>query len=381
MTSVAKVIFGLLLTVSLSVASAQDAELAAWIPFDESLLEIPEGESSAFYVERYEALSKAIREYSAALRRAGARETILPKGYLEANLKLQKIIAFADDVNPYLSTNCFEIYTERVSRKGDVDELKEILKSELSKEEVFTSRVYWVRDLINRLELKNAKDVAELEAAIKDVDAAVADDDFVAKNVYEYALTISANAPDEAKAFLARTIEAFKASDSDVRKELAEKLEPKRRFIDLVGNEMIFEGVYDDGTEIDWKSYRGKVVLVVFWASWRGQSVDDIRNVRNLYKKYHNAGFDVVGYSLDDDLDYLAIFRKENRFPRRTGVRKLSMQANEKDGKNYTDLTEYYGIDDIPVMILVDKDGKVISLDARGERLQELLEKAFPDVK
>ena len=57
------------------------------------------------------------------------------------------------------------------------------------------------------------------------------------------------------------------------------------------------------------------------------------------------------------------------------------MEANGKDGKNYEDLTRYYGVNAIPTMILVGKDGKVIDTHARGAHLKELLEKEFPEVK
>jgi len=384
-----KVTFGLLLAVGLfaapsfvSVASAQDAEPAAQesATFDETLLEIPDGETGQFYIDRIQAIGKAFNLFSVAKNDPDAVKELQPKAE-EAIAKLVKKVAFADDLEYGVAKPYLLQYTLPLAREGKIDELKEILKAELGKDKVESERVGWLRYLVNCSALDHAKDVDALKAAIKDLDADVAEDDFVAARAEEFASIISANNPDEAKAFLQRTLEAFKASDSDARKKLAAALEPQIRFFSLVGNEMIFEGVYDDGSEIDWKSYRGKVVLVDFWATWCGPCVAEVPNVLALYEKYHDAGFDVVGYSLDNDLDALEKFEKERNLPWRTGVRKLSMQANEKDGKNYTNLTEYYGIHSIPTMILVDRDGKALDTHARGAHLKELLEKAFPDVK
>ena len=387
--NITKFMLGALLVVGLfaapslvSVASAQDAEPAAQesATFDESLLEIPDGETGQFYVDRIQALSKAFNAYSEAQKDADAVKELQAKAQ-DAIAKLVKNVALADDLEYSVAKPYFLQYTLPLAREGKIDELKEILKAALGKDKVEPDRVGFLRYLVNCSALDHAKDADALKAAIKDLDADLAEDDFVAGRAEDFAAIISENAPDEAKAFLQRTLESFKASDSDVRKKLASSLEPMIRFFNLVGNELVFEGVYDDGTEIDWKSYRGKVVLVDFWATWCGPCVGEVPNVLKLYEKYHEAGFDVVGYSLDNDLDALEKFEKERKLPWRTGVRKLSMQANEKDGKNYTNLTEYYGIHAIPTMILVDKDGKVIDTNARGEHLRELLEKAFPDVK
>ena len=413
-----------------SVASAQDAEPAAQedATFDESLLEIPDGETGQFYIDRIQALGKAFNAYSEAQKDADAVRELQSRAQ-DTIAKLVKNVALADDLEYAVAEPYFRSYTTRIAREGNLDELNALLASEQSKgiddtrwtldasgkfhaleqgKDREVMGVTWLRYLVRRVSLDKAgaKGVDELKTAIKNLETDIAkqkdpivvvneeDEETHGKRTYEYAMPavssdeveeyfsiISRYSPDEAKAFLQRVVEAFKASDSDVRQKLAVTLEPQLRFFNLVGNEMIFEGVYDDGTEIDWKSYRGKVVLVDFWATWCGPCVGEVPNVLALYEKYHDAGFDVVGYSLDNDLDALEKFEKERKLPWRTGVRKLSMQANEKDGKNYTNLTEYYGIHAIPTMILVDKDGKVISTEARGQRLQKLLEEAFPDVK
>lgn len=96
-----------------------------------------------------------------------------------------------------------------------------------------------------------------------------------------------------------------------------------------------------------------------------------------LYSKYRAAGFEVLGYSLDDNLEALKEFEKEKNLPWKTASRKMSTEAK---GKQYINVTEYYDITSIPTMILVGRDGKVIDTDARGARLKQNLEKLFPSV-
>jgi len=170
---------------------------------------------------------------------------------------------------------------------------------------------------------------------------------------------------------------AFAASDDESRKRIATRFEGKIRFADLVGNEMKVEGLYLDGTEIDWKSYRGKVVLVDFWATWCGPCIGEIPNMTKMYEKYNAAGFEILGYSIDDDLERLHKFEEDRKLPWKTASRKLTQDAE----KDYVIISEYYGVNAIPTMVLVGKDGKVLSTKARGAELERLLGEQFPEVK
>src|ERR1700679_1361257 len=67
-----------------------------------------------------------------------------------------------------------------------------------------------------------------------------------------------------------------------------------------------------DGRKVDLAQLRGKVVLLDFWATWCPGCRQEVPEVVNTYRKYHDKGFEVVGISLDQDKDALQAFTSEH---------------------------------------------------------------------
>ncbi|MBU6308569.1 MAG: TlpA family protein disulfide reductase [Planctomycetes bacterium] len=153
-------------------------------------------------------------------------------------------------------------------------------------------------------------------------------------------------------------------------KELGESFAGKLRLLELPGKPMEISGALLDGTPFNQKSLAGKVVLVDFWATWCGPCVAEIPNMLEQYEKYHAKGFEVVGISLDEEKEKVDAFVAEHKIP----------WPIIYVGKGWQDPTaQFYGISGIPQLILIGRDGNVITLNARGKKLGERLADLFKD--
>jgi thiol-disulfide isomerase/thioredoxin len=173
-----------------------------------------------------------------------------------------------------------------------------------------------------------------------------------------------------AKQLLDKVTTAFSSSADEQVQSMAAMLEGISRRLDLPGKKIELTGSMLDGSELDWKSYRGKVVLVDFWATWCGPCRAEVPNVLSMYRAYHDKGFEVLGISLDNTSEDAETYIKQTEIPWPT---MLSKDENKRSWQH--PMAVHYGVTGIPLAILVDRDGTVISMQARGQELGNLLRK------
>ncbi len=176
------------------------------------------------------------------------------------------------------------------------------------------------------------------------------------------------NGHDGAKRLMSDLIPHFKKSDDPQIQQLLVVLEGVNRRVQLPGNEIKLEGTLLDGSKLDWQSYRGKVVLVDFWATWCGPCRAEVPNILKMYEAYHDKGFEVLGISLDETSEQAESYIKDTNIPWPT---MFSKAAAERGWRH--PMAVRYGVTGIPLAILVNREGKVVHMLARGPYLEQEL--------
>ena len=154
------------------------------------------------------------------------------------------------------------------------------------------------------------------------------------------------------KTFLAQIYEAL--GNTELAMEYRRKVTPP---LGLLGKPVPdFSATDLDGKPISLQDYRGKVVLLDFWAVWNSFCITDILNIKKIHETYRDQGFDVIGVSLDTDEAKLRNFLKENN---------ISWRQIYSGQERQCPLVKQSDVRSIPTRWLIDRDGTLIAHEAR----------------
>ncbi|MDP9076985.1 MAG: AhpC/TSA family protein [Bacteroidota bacterium] len=212
---------------------------------------------------------------------------------------------------------------------------------------------------------KAEKEIDAQDAAINKQFIKDNPDSFISLNALE-SFAYSADYIDIAPLFNGLT-PAIK--ESEAGKKFAERL-PKLKAVALGAIAPEFAEADTAGKIVNLSSFRGKYVLIDFWASWCGPCRHENPNVVKAFNHYKGQKFTIVGVSLD-----------------RPGAKDKWLAAIHKDGLAWTQLSDLkfwdsktaglYAVRGIPQNFLLDPDGKIIGKNLRGDDLEDKLAEIF----
>lgn len=263
----------------------------------------------------------------------------------DAALQLAQKIeeAFRENAEPQIALSAWELHASRLK---ETNEIGALLQSD-SKEDQDPVRA---RAAIDALMTKIPSPWTAFFLVQIAIKVEYSGRPYIAKELIEVAETQIKNLKDpEAQAELERNCKQFRS-----RFEILNKPLNLSELIDTAGK------------PVDLDRYKGKVVLVDFWATWCGPCLQEIPNIEEAFAAYNKGGFEVIGVNLDEDRSTLDKFLASKKLLWSTYV------SSKPDAIGFeTPLAKEIGISAIPFIAIIGKDGNVAGIHIRGRKIQE----------
>ncbi|MFO0921854.1 MAG: TlpA disulfide reductase family protein, partial [Pirellulales bacterium] len=164
-----------------------------------------------------------------------------------------------------------------------------------------------------------------------------------------------------------------KIKDERQRQEIDRILQDAEKHFAFLGKPLdLSKLVTLDGKPLDTASLKNKVVLVDFWATWCQPCLASFPELKTLYEKHKDKGFEIVGVNIDEELASVQEFMKKDALPW-TVVRSVDANAPDAVGFKAPFATEI-GVNAIPMVLIVDREGKTVAINLRENAFVEKIE-------
>ncbi|MCH2182646.1 MAG: TlpA family protein disulfide reductase [Mariniblastus sp.] len=157
--------------------------------------------------------------------------------------------------------------------------------------------------------------------------------------------------------------------DETFRQIVAEDITKARSRIQLVGQPLVLKGQNRAGKSLSTEDQQGKVTLVVFWSATEPNSVRFLQQMLQIYGRYQGRDLEIVSYCIDKNIAQ-ALSVLGNQSPPWVSMYRKEDVADEQG-------PDRAGVQQLPFLILLDREGKVIDVNVSIRKLPDELEKAL----
>ena len=232
-----------------------------------------------------------------------------------------------------------QIYNNQVNRVGDIAERERLVRKLKAENKVFVD--FFCQHMLDIAEFAESPHARELVDEVLKLTE-------VAPTIEQYYATGRTNTNE---AF----VNAWKSGEKAIRGMHHKKALELKQQLERIGQPLPLRFTALDGTKVDLEQYRGKVVLLDFWATWCPPCVAGLPRVKSVWEKLHKEGFEVIGMSYDEERKELENFLKKTVLP--------WPQFFDPAGRE-APLIKSLGQPGPPAYWLIGRDGLVVDLNA-----------------
>lgn len=119
----------------------------------------------------------------------------------------------------------------------------------------------------------------------------------------------------------------------------------------------------EDGNIVTLNSLKGQILILDFWASWCGPCRQEMKNLRRQYDEFKDRGVQIMSVSLDDSIEKWKQACEEEQIP--------WISTHDENGWKNSEIRKLFGIQSIPFIVLLDKDGNIVAKNIRRNLLRD----------